>query len=46
MIVNLKVVLGEFLSQANLTQTETLHVYETTQVVIVGEDKILVFVAF
>ena len=46
MIIDLKVVTREFLSLANLSGAQTLHIHELAEVVMIGEYKDFVIAAF
>ena len=46
MIINLKVVLKEFLGPVDLTRAQAFCIHELTEVIIVSEDEDLIFIAF
>ena len=45
-VVNLKMVVGQLLCLPNLTKTKIFCVHKMTKVVVIGEDKDLIFAAF
>lgn len=46
MIINIKVVVKKLLGLADLTKTRVFHIYKSLKVVIVSENKNLIFVTF
>lgn len=46
MIINVKVILREFLDPSNVKKAQVFLIYKLTEVVIVGEDKSFKFVVF
>lgn len=46
MVINLKVILREFLGLINLTKIQTFQIHKLTEVFMVSKDEVLVFTAF
>ncbi len=46
MIIDLKVVLRELLGPTDLARAQTLHIHKLKEVIVVSEDKNLVFATF
>ncbi len=45
-IIDLKVILREFLGLTDLTKAQTFYIYKLTEIVMVNEDKDLIFAVF
>lgn len=46
MVIDLKVILRQFLYPMNVTRTETFCIYKLIEVIMVSKDKNLIFAAF